>query len=188
MRNFTTFLILFSFLLLPQTVSAALSDELQAWWELEEASGVRVDSHNSNDLTDNNTVGSASGQVGTAADFERSSSEYFSATDGVWMSPEDGSFSVAGWINLESLPGSGAGSEARSIFSNYGSPTNHLVLMDVFGSPANIRCIVRDGDGDAASATGATSLSVSTWYHIALVFDASTGIVTGKHPSKLDDS
>ena len=35
---------------------SALKTSLEAWWELDEDSGTRVDSHGSNDLTDNNTV------------------------------------------------------------------------------------------------------------------------------------
>ena len=40
-------------------LSALLKTNLVSWWDLEEASGARVDSHGSNDLTDNNTVGRA---------------------------------------------------------------------------------------------------------------------------------
>ncbi len=40
---------------------SALLTNLEAWWELDEASGIRVDSHGSNDLTDNNTVLDAPG-------------------------------------------------------------------------------------------------------------------------------
>ena len=40
---------------------SALKTSLQAWWDLNEASGTRSDSENSNDLTDNNTVTDAAG-------------------------------------------------------------------------------------------------------------------------------
>jgi len=40
---------------------AALATNLQAWWNLEEASGTRSDSHGMNHLTDNNTVTQADG-------------------------------------------------------------------------------------------------------------------------------
>ena len=53
----------------------ALTDNLIAFWQLEEASGVRYDSEGSNNLTDNNTVTSATGVVGDAAQFTRSNSE-----------------------------------------------------------------------------------------------------------------
>ena len=51
---------------------------LIAYWRMDEASGTRADIIGSNDLADTNTVGSAAGLLGTAADFEASNSEYLS--------------------------------------------------------------------------------------------------------------
>jgi hypothetical protein len=59
----------------------ALADrvaDIIANWPLNEASGTRASAIGSFNLTDNNTVGSASGVFGTAADFEEGSSEYLS--------------------------------------------------------------------------------------------------------------
>ena len=42
---------------------------LVSYWALDETSGTRYDSHGSNDLTDNNTVGYTTGVQGNAADF-----------------------------------------------------------------------------------------------------------------------
>ena len=58
-----------------------LTTNLISYWELEETSGTRNDSHGSNHLTDNNTVTSGTGQVGTAAFFTSANSEYLSITD-----------------------------------------------------------------------------------------------------------
>ena len=57
---------------------ALTTDLYRAYREMNEASGTRNDSHGANHLTDNNTVGSAPGIVGTAADFEAGSLEYLS--------------------------------------------------------------------------------------------------------------
>ncbi len=46
---------------------AALTDNLSAYWKLDEASGTRVDSAGSNDLTSNNSVGQAVGKLGNAS-------------------------------------------------------------------------------------------------------------------------
>lgn len=55
---------------------------LSAWWSLNETSGTRSDSHsNGLDLTDNNTVGSATGLLSNAASFNKANSEYFNAAD-----------------------------------------------------------------------------------------------------------
>lgn len=79
-----------------------LITDLVSFWELEEASGVRSDAHGSNDLTDNNTVGSASGKVGTAADFEVSNNEYLSRPTNASLETGDIDFTFAAWVNLES--------------------------------------------------------------------------------------
>lgn len=82
----------------------ALTDNLIAHWKLNEASGTRNDSHGSNHLTDNNTVASAVGKLGDAADFELDNSEYLSIADNANLSlGADSDFTWAGWVNPESL-------------------------------------------------------------------------------------
>lgn len=90
---------------------ANLSTSLVSYWELEESSGTRVDSHGSNDLTDNNTVLSASGVRGDAADLESSNSEYLSNLSQTGMAPGTGNFSISLWAKVESdgTVGSGNG-------------------------------------------------------------------------------
>ncbi len=60
-----------------------------AHWPLDETSGTRADSVGSNDLTDNNTVLSATGMFGNAADFEATSNEWLShwVTRTGWFGP-----------------------------------------------------------------------------------------------------
>lgn len=83
--------------------SFPLLDSLTSYWSLEEASGTRVDAHGDNDLTDNNTVTSATGKVGNAADFEANNSEYLSDADNTSYPSGNNDMTICGWINLESL-------------------------------------------------------------------------------------
>lgn len=78
-----------------------------AHWSLDEASGTRFDDVGSSDLTDINTVGSASGKFGTAADFESSSSEYLSVADNAALSGANVKILFRAWIKLESKSDSG---------------------------------------------------------------------------------
>ena len=80
----------------------ALTDQLIAYYQFEEASGTRNDSHGSNHLTDNNTVGVTTGVVGNAADFVAANSEHFTRA---LPSPLDGlsALSVAFWAQARSL-------------------------------------------------------------------------------------
>ncbi len=77
-----------------------------AYWELEETSGTRADSANSNDFTDVNNVGSRAGVVGTAADFNGTDQLLIVNTSDVLFfgnSP----FTYSVWFNLDALPGGG---------------------------------------------------------------------------------
>lgn len=63
-------------------LSDGLKTGLVSWWELDEVSGVRYDSHGSNDLTDNNTVGSVnSGPKGVVASMAEANTESLSNDD-----------------------------------------------------------------------------------------------------------
>jgi len=84
-----------------------VSTNLEAYWELEEATGaIRTDSHSTNDLDDtNNVTQDTSGKQGNAADFEESDSEFLSIVNGDQTGLDfttDFSFSL--WVKLEQLP------------------------------------------------------------------------------------
>lgn len=132
----------------------ALLDNLVSHWKLDEASGTRADSFASNDLTDNNTVGSATGLINNAADFEAGNSEYLSHADNTDLRTGDVDFTFAGWVKLESKVTqvlacktwdgnadewilSYESSQDRFRFATrYASNTYDLVFADNFGSPS----------------------------------------------------
>lgn len=80
----------------------ALSDNLVYYYSCEEASGDLIDAHGSNDLTDFNTVGSATGIVGNARDFEASNSEYFMSSSNSDLQGGDIDMTWAAWVKMES--------------------------------------------------------------------------------------
>jgi hypothetical protein len=84
----------------------ALTDNLIAFWGLEEASGTRNDAHGSNHLIDNNTVGSATGRVGTCANFDRFTDEHLSIVDNAALSTGDIDFTICAWVKLDTKTGS----------------------------------------------------------------------------------
>src|SRR4051794_40520428 len=76
---------------------------LVSYWKLDEAStGVapvtRNDSHGTNHLTDNNTVTSAAGKLGNAAQFTAANSESLSRIDNASLRFGDEDFSLAFWF------------------------------------------------------------------------------------------
>jgi len=103
------YLCLIILLLLPFQTKALTDIEslsVVSHWTCDETSGVRYDSNttNSNDLTDNNTVGYANGLRSNACDFEYSNNEYLSITDANQQGLEPTSFTVNLWVKHESKP------------------------------------------------------------------------------------
>jgi hypothetical protein len=71
---------------------------LVSCWDLDEASGSRADAWSTNDLTDNNTVGSTTGIINDAADFVTANTEWLSIADNAEMSlGTDSAFTIAAW-------------------------------------------------------------------------------------------
>jgi hypothetical protein len=82
---------------IPFASGSTLLSGLVSWWDLDETSGARLDSVGSNDLTDVNTVLSAPGKIGNAADFVAANTEYLSLPDSDTFSPT-GSFTASIWV------------------------------------------------------------------------------------------
>lgn len=150
---------------------STLPTSLVSVWELQETSGTRVDSHGSNDLTDNNTVLYGTGKVLTnAADFEASNSEYLDISDASQSGLDlSGDLSIAAWVKIET--DSGDMTIASKI--NSGQVAYELKLQDL-GIPA-------EGIGFVLSANGSTlekyeytqTFNTGTWYHIVVTLDIS---------------
>lgn len=76
---------------------------LISYWKLDEASGTGIDSVGTNTLTDNNTVTSAAGKVGTARQFTAANSESLSIADNASLSTGDIDFIFSVGVYLDSL-------------------------------------------------------------------------------------
>jgi len=133
---------------------------LVAYWELNEESGTRVDSHASLDLTDNNTVlYSASGVQGNAADFELSNSEYLSRASEAALQTGDIDFTLGAWVKPESI-----GSIMGIITKWNASPNRDYGLS--LNADGTVRFFTFDA-GDAWLYMDSTAtLSAGTWYFI----------------------
>ena len=143
----------------------SLLTDLISYWKLDEASGTRVDSHGSNDLTDNNTVGSAAGKIGNAADFEADNSEYLSHVDNDDLSTGDIDFTFSIWFFAEGYnnfpmlirKADSAGRE-YALFYNTGG---------VFGLTFGVFSA-----GGTQTDVNAGNLSTGQWYHIVCGHDS----------------
>ena len=145
---------------------ATLSTNLIAYWELEESSGTRFDSKGSNDLTDNNTVGQATGASciqGSCADSESTDTEYFSIADNAALSVTS-DLSYCGWWNWESE----LQTHIVDKYTDAPDKSYHTLV-----SATTLTSQVWDGAG--SSAVDTITKNTATWYHICMTYDASAG-------------
>jgi len=81
-------------------VSVALKTNLEGYWSLDDTSGSLVDSHGSNTLTNNNTIGSATGKISNAGLFATANSEYASIASNASVQVSDIDFTVGCWVYM----------------------------------------------------------------------------------------
>lgn len=146
-----------------------LSTNLIACFELDEASGVRVDSTvNAYVLTDNNTVGSGTGKDGkTAADFEAGNSEYLSRTSDGAFDP-GGDWSVSYWFKPETLSG---------VFQIIGKDSGGAGTLRAWGvdtgSTGVIGSFYKNGASFTFGSTDDSQMSNGNWSHVVITVDVS---------------
>lgn len=141
----------------------ALTDSLISWWDLEEASGARADAHGSYDLTDNNTVGSAAGKVGDAADFVAANSEYLSHPDNADFRA-NGSLTIACWARPDTLGG--------GVIAKAGPGASNEYRLEIDGA-GKVEFIV-----GSSSVSNNNYASAGTWVFIVAEYDAGAGEAT----------
>ena len=156
---------------------AALGSNLTtAWFGSSEAVEVDLTS-NGNTLTNVNTVlsGTSPNTGETTADFEYSSSEYFTRADTADISFTS-AFSFAMWINFESY---GTGGQTPMLLRKYGAAGSQDYIMEwgVSGTTLTPRFQYFDGTTyrDASASAGST-INAGTWYHMCITFDAGSVI------------
>ena len=152
----------------------AITDNLIAYWRLEEASGQRNDSHGSLHLTDTNTVSSASGKVGTCASFAQVNSEALvrPGDDAELSLSADQAFTIQAWVSLASLAtmvvlSKDEESEPNSEYQlQYDDSVNRFVFF-VWDASAALNIVQSFGQ----------ATSVDTWYHVICGHDPANDVL-----------
>jgi len=136
-------------------------------WTCDEVSGIRYDSNilNSNDLTDNNTVTSATGLLNNACDFERTDNEYLNNNSPSNFVAGNSARSINLWANFESNSGS------AQIPFDYGVDTTGNELAFYYEATK------LGVDKYGAAAEVSWTPTVSTWYMLTLVVDGSNHLL-----------
>jgi len=160
----------------------ALQTQLMAYWQLEEATGLRVDATGrGNNLSDNNGVGQQVGKIGNAAHFTPANNTYLSVADTSDLSTGDIDFSLSTWVYLTDKSEAydayqvilGKGTSATFAGQEYELfYTKNLGVADRFGF------FVQNGADQGlvyANQFGAPALN--TWYFIMAWHDAGANTV-----------
>lgn len=161
----------------PHVANAAATDvkndsslgdaDLVSAYELEEASGTRIDSHSSNDLQDNGTVLSTTGIQGDAADFTYTLTEYLSITNASQTGLDfSGDFAFAFWYKT-------ARNGTQMLIDKMYTSGQYAYSMRYIGSLNRPRFnISDDGTSDRQMDWLNVDLEGNTWRHIVFQYDA----------------
>lgn len=147
-----------------------LSVNLVSHWKLDEASGTRVDSHGSNDLTDNNTVTSTTGAINDGAQFTAANSEYLSITDGTQSGLD---FSAGSTFNFYVKPAANP-SSTEYIFSKSGTGAGNRGYSGAYydnGGTPTLRLLASSNGTSFALLDHAVTLSTSAFTMVTMVVD-----------------
>ncbi len=151
----------------------ALTDNLIAYWKMDEASGQRNDSHGANHLTDNNTVGSATGKINSGADFERTDGDFLSIIDNPALSlGSDMDLTFSLWFKLETLP-SDLGASFIIMQKNNdfigGNTAEYQLWID---NQDRINFTLGNNSTNASVQGPNFSLSIGAWKHVIFGHDS----------------
>jgi len=151
----------------------SLLTNLVSYWKLDETSGTRVDSHGSNNLTDNNTVLSATGVISNGADFEDTNSEYLNITDASQTGLDlTGNRSFSLWVKPETTPSSGNG---MAMFYKWGGSQAQygFIYADVSGTKRLRFLGYNTCGGSNINHDWTHTLSTSVFTHLVLTYTQS---------------
>jgi len=149
------------------TSSSSLRAGLVSYWMMDDNGGIRYDATSTNDLADNNTVGTSTGKFVLSSDFEKSNSETLSIADASQTGLDSfTAFSVSTWVKWESLPSSDG--TDRHIFGK-GVDSQGGYRFTFFSTTDRALITYWDTSGNEyQEATGnyaATSSDIGTWVH-----------------------
>lgn len=154
----------------------SLTDNLVAYWKLDEASGTRNDSHSTNHLSDSSSTGSATGKISNAADFESGSNNFLTIADNAALSGADADRTWAAWVQLESKTTTMV---ALSKWNATGDQREYQIYYDQAADRFTIAVSSAGTSGTTttAAANNFGSPSTGTWYWLVGYHDATNDLI-----------
>lgn len=152
------------------TTTPGLVESMISWWTLDEESGTRADSHGSNDLTDNNTVGYAAGKKSNAADFVPANSEYLSRASNNDLNTGNVDWTIAFWFYADSVTGT------QFLVSKDAGSSNRQYRIDL--NSTTLRFFTFTATNSVAGTVNwGSAISTGTWYFVEAYHDAGNDLV-----------
>jgi hypothetical protein len=146
---------------------------LVSYWKLDEASGQRNDSHGSNHLTDNNTVGSTTGIINSGANFVAANSEYLSCASNASLQMSGNTdWTITAWVKLSSLPAAGA--DYQIVTKDDDAANSRDYTLDYQKGVANGFRVYIKGGGTWLAQVGSEA-STGVWYFLTAWYDSAIG-------------
>jgi len=145
-------------------------------WNFDESSGNADDNKGNNVLVNSNSTGYATGKINNGADLESGSSNSFYIEDAnITGLDETDDFAASLWIKPES---NGTNSTIFGKWNGTGDKRSYEIFLDANNQ---IKAYI-SSDGTNANTSKIqitnSALSNGTWYHIVVVYTATTGSIT----------
>jgi hypothetical protein len=154
-------------------------------WRLNESSGSRADAHGTNTLTDDSSVGSTTGKIGSAANFVASSTDSLSRADNADLRLTATNASICCWVKLTTktvdhvyvskwgtgfdleygLQYSQSTDRLRFVVGN--GTTNFVATADAFGSPSTGVWYFLQARIDDTAKTAEISINAAGWNSVS---------------------
>jgi len=159
---------------IPVYAQTTIRDNLISCWSLdEEDSGIRYDSYDSNDLTDNNTVGSAPGKIDTAANFVATNTESLSHIDNDGLSTGNIDFALAAWVYPTDI------TLSRGIVTKYtATGDNREYGIFVYSSSKFGFRVNYDGITGHDNTVDSGPISINNWYFVIAEHDSISNTIS----------
>lgn len=141
---------------------ATLTDNLVSYWNMDETSGVRADLISTNNLSDNNTVGSDVGKRNNAATFVSGSMEFLSKSD--WSGYD--SFTISLWVD----PGSTVTTNETFVHASGATwPTTQQFVA--YPNAGVTRVLMSTATASFVFFDSAVALATDTFHHLLIWYD-----------------
>lgn len=144
----------------------ALTDNISAYWKLDESSGNASDSVSSYTLTNNGTTPYASAKINNGIDFgTTNTTKWLSNANAIADTSTSNAYSVSFWVNIRTAPSSGQEQVLFDLQKAVGRQ-HQLRYINASGT-LKIRFLNYDGSATDTFDTTKT-LTAGTWYHFVV--------------------